>query len=637
MNNTTESDQSQRAEPQKTKPRRRATWRGAVLGTLVLIATAVFCAGWLQNTVAPEEDTLLHSVQSARYLDMLVLFVVLAFIWAVLGRLWWTVGIAVTLVIIVGEITRNKLQLRGEPFFPSDLDFVTEAGFVLSMVHVSAVVMLIVGVVVGIAVIIGLGWLADRWFPRPRLRREGGGINKGFLAARIGILVVTGFLLIQAVSFNQSPNLWRSMYEAKNTSWVPSSQMWNYRNNGFVGGFLYNMPIDPMVEPEGYSAQAMDELTQRYQERADQINTERPKDIGDVNVVVVLSESFTDPSWMEGFQLDTNPIPNTQQTMSETLAGTLYANSFGGGTSTMEFESLTGQPVGLFQPQVSSPYQMFVSNYDTYPSAAGAFKATGHHTVAAHAYNLQMYKRTQVYQTLGFDEVLDDASMQESMHVEGNPYVSDESAYDEVLYQMDNTEEPLFMNMVTMQNHGPYGAIYPDPIGMDIDDPDSSQIPQYTRGLAHTDVATRNFLNELQNRDEETVVVFYGDHHPGVYSEDILAQNPEAQFRTPFFVWNNKTNEAQEVPAATPAMFLPMIYEVADAKVPPYIALLDDVRHTVPVIQHARTLNFYGETVERDKLDEASARTLDDLTMVQYDFSTGQRYSVDTMWPGADD
>ncbi|MDO5619318.1 LTA synthase family protein [Kocuria sp.] len=628
------------AEPKSnknTKPRRRPTWRGAILGTLVLVATAMFCAVWLQYSVSPQDFTFSQAVESTKYIDILVLFVVLAFIWAVLGRLWWTVGILTSLVLVVAEINRNKVELRREPFFPSDLDFVTEIGFVLSMVDASAVVLLVVAVVAGIALIVGLGWLADRWFPRPRLRREGGGINKGFLATRLGILVVTGGLLIHASNFNDPPNMWRSMYEAKGPGWTTSSQLWNYRANGFMGGFLYNMPIDPMLEPEGYSQASMEEISERYQQRADEINADRPNTMDDVNVVIVLSESFTDPSWMEGFELDTNPIPNTEQTMSETLSGTVYANSYGGGTSTMEFESITGQPVGLFQPQVTSPYQMFVSEHSTYPSAVGAFNATGHHTVAAHSYNLHMYKRSDVYETLGFDEVIDDAAMQNNMRIQGNPYVSDESAYDEVLYQMDNSDAPLFMNLVTMQNHGPYGDFYSDPIGMDNDDPGASQIPQYARGLNHTDVATKNFLEELQNRDEETVVVFYGDHHPGVYPDSILDANPpEAQVRTPFFVWNSKTNEAQRAPAVTPAMFLPMVYEVADAKVPPYIALLDDMRHTVPVPQHVRTLNFRGESIDRQNLDEHSRQVLDDMTMVQYDFSTGQRYSVDTIWPGAD-
>ncbi|MDO4253740.1 MAG: LTA synthase family protein [Kocuria sp.] len=620
------------------KPR-RTSWIGVVLGPLILVATAFFSAVWLQYSVSLPDATFAEIRKATKSLDVVVLTLLLTFLWAVLGRLWWTVGIVVTVVLIVAEINRNKVDLRGEPFFPSDLDFLSDIGFVFSMVETSAVVFLVVGVIVGILGIIGLSWLAERLFPRPRLRREGGGFNQGFLASRIGILLVTGILLVHAANFNNPPNMWRSLYEENGPGWTTSSQLWNYRANGFMGGFLYNMPVDPMLQPDGYSEATMNEITERYQKRAEEINANRSKDIADVNVVMVLSESFTDPSQMEGFELDTNPIPNTQQTMSETLAGTVYANSYGGGTSTMEFESLTGQPVGLFQPQVTSPYQMFVSEQSTYPSAVGAFSATGHRTVAAHAFNLHMYKRSDVYKTLGFDEVVDDSAMQNTMRIQGNPYVSDESAYDEVLYQMDNTEGPLFMNLVTMQNHGPYGNFYSDPIGTDIADPSrDAEISQYTRGLSHTDVATRNFLQELEKRDEETVVVFYGDHHPGVYNDEILGANtPEAQVRTPFFVWNNKNNEAQRVPAVTPAMFLPLVYEAADAKVPPYIALLDDARHTVPVTQHVRTVNFRGESVDRKDLDDHTTQVLDDLTMVQYDFSTGQRYSVNALWPGAAD
>lgn len=613
-------------------------WLGFLLGVVVVVATAQFSAVWLQASVSEPEQTFAQLWEATKYIDVLVLIVLMAFIWAVLGRLWWTVGIVLALVLIVAEINRNKVELRREPFFPSDLDFISQIGFVSSMVDTKTIVWLIVGLIAAVAGVLGLSWLAERFFPRPRLRDKKGSWNKGFLATRIGVLLLTGALLFHAGQFNSPPNMWRSMYEADSPGWTTSSQLWNYRANGFMGGFLYNMPVDPMLEPEGYSEASMDTITQRYQKRADEINADRSKDIKDVNVVFVLSESFTDPSQMEGFELETNAIPKTQQTMSETLAGTVYSNSYGGGTSTMEFESLTGQPVGLFQPQVTSPYQMFVSKYDTYPSAVGAFSHTGHHTVAAHAYNLHMYKRSDVYETLGFDEVIDDSEMRESMHVQANPYVSDQSAYNEVLYQMDKSEDPLFMNLVTMQNHGPYGDFYTDPIGSDIADPGrAAEIGQYTRGLWHTDVATHEFLDKLKNQDEETIVVFYGDHHPGVYNDEILnANEPEAQVRTPFFVWNSKTNEAKRVPAVTPAMFLPLVYEAADAKVPPYIALLDDVRHTVPVPQHVRTLNFKGESIDRENLDDHSSQVLDDLTKVQYDFSTGQRYSVEDMWPGAD-
>lgn len=617
----------------------RVRWLALIGCVVLVIVAASVCAFLLQYSTRMEGEEAAQIAAATSPVGILLVAVVMTFVWSVIGRFWWSIGLVTGFALLLAVINRNKMELRREPVFPSDFDFLSESGFLLTMVDDNTVVSAILAVVVLVAAIMAIGWLAGRWFPRPRLRRPGGGLHRRFLGIRVGALVLTGGLLVHATSFNGPPNLWRGLYDAKGSDWATQSQLYNYRVNGFLGGFLYNMPTVPMDQPQGYNAEAMQGITDRYEERAAQINADREGSLEDVNVVFVLSESFTDPSWMEGFELETNPIPATQQIMSESISGQMYAGAFGGGTSTMEFESLTGQPVGLFRPQTTSPYQMFVSDYNTYPSAVGAFSALDHHTVAVHAYNLHMYKRTEVYKTFGFDEVIDDAAMQSQEHLERSPYISDEAAYGEVLHHVDGNDDPLFMNLVTMQNHGPFLDFYDDPIGSDIADPSRAQeIGQYARGLSHTDNATAAFLAELRSRDEETIVVFYGDHHPGVYNQEILdANEPEAQVRTPYFVWSSASNEVQPEAAATPAMFLPMVYEAADAPVPPYIALLDDMRHSAPVLQQDRTLDPQGRPLDRDNLDEQTENTLEDLTLVQYDFSIGQRYALDAMWPQAAD
>ena len=144
------------------------------------------------------------------------------------------------------------------------------------------------------------------------------------------------------------------------------------------------------------------------------------------------------------------------------------------------------------------------------------------------------------------------------------------------------------------------------------------------------------FLQQLREGDEETIVVFYGDHLPGVYSDELRAQNdPETSLQTPYYVWNSETDQTSEGTVTTPAMFLPKIYEVADAPVTPYLALLDDVNGSMPVIQRERMLDPQGEQLDPENLDETRADLLQDLKLVQYDFSIGERYVVDEMWPGA--
>ncbi len=615
----------------------RVRWTAVAGCLLVMVVASALCAFLLQASIRGDEDTFGALLQQTSPIDVLLIFVVMSFVWLVLGRFWASVGLVAVAMAILAVASREKLGMRQEPVFPSDLDFLGQAGFLLSMVSASTIAGLVVALLVIVVAILAIGRLAARRFPRPRLHRPEGGLNGRFLGLRVVGVVVTGALLVHATSFNATSNLWRSLYDARSSDWANSSQLYNYRVHGFMGGFLYNMPTEPMAQPAGYDEAAMDEVTQRYEDRAQQISAGRDGSLDDTNVVVLLSESFSDPTQMDGVALAEDPIPATRQTMAETLSGTMYSNSYGGGTSTMEFESLTGQPVGLFEPQASTPYQNFVADAHGYPSAVGAFEEMGHASVAIHPYNLHMYKRPQVYENLGFDTVIDEESIQEDAHIEGSPYISDASAFDEVLHQMDAADQPLFTNLVTMQNHGPYLGYYDDPIDVEVaDGSDDGQLGDYARGLSHTDAALQDFLQDLRERDEETVVVFYGDHLPGVYSDATRAQSdPLTSLQTPYFVWSSETNEAVEGGAATPAMFLPKIYEVADAPVPPYIALLDEVSRTAPVIQQELLLDPQGRPLDRDHLDDATRGLLEDLQLVQYDFSIGDRYSVDEMWPGA--
>lgn len=604
---------------------------GAVLGA------ATICALVLQYSTHLDWSNRSQLAIVVSPVDVAVIAVVIAAVWSVLGRLWWSIAAVTGLVLVLAAANRNKVELRFEPVFPSDRDFLSEPGFLLSMVDTNTVLSRVLLVALVMLVISEIGRFVGRRFPRPRVRKPGGGLDPWLLEVRLFTFVLAAGLLAHATDFNEPRNMWRALYEADGQSWRPWSQLQNYHDNGFVGGLLYNMPVEAMERPDGYDAEAMAAIAARYAERADVINRDREGTLEDVDVVFVLSESFTDPSLVDGFTLDTNPIPRTQRRMTETVAGTTYAQLYGGGTATMEFESLTGQPIGLFQPQVSSPFQMFVAAQAGYPSVVGAFQALGHHAVAIHAYNLHMYKRPQVYETFGFDEVIDDAAMRSTSRIERSRYISDEAAYEEVLHQLDRRDEPVFVNLVTMQNHGAYGDFYADPIGSDLSDADkATEIGQYARGLAHSDRATAAFLAALEDRDEKTIVVFYGDHHPGVYSQDIIDANEnDALFRTPFFVWSSESNEAQRVEAITPALFLPLVYEVADAPVPPFVALLDDARRRFGVLQHGRLLDAQGRPFSEETLGSGTRGLLEDLRLVQYDFSIGERYAVEEMWPGA--
>ncbi|WP_188113397.1 LTA synthase family protein [Nocardioides humilatus] len=573
------------------------------------------------------------------YADTLVMWLALLFLWALIGRLWWAIGLLSAIALPLAAANRIKISLREEPIYPSDVDFLSEPGFLGSMVSPWKVVLLVVALVALVAACVLVGRRLARRYPHPsvlRLPRREAVVVGGLRAV---VLLVSALLLFQTTKFNEPGNFWRGVYESRGDHWRYWNQKTNYRSNGFFGGLFYNMPISAMGEPFAYNEPAMDEISARYAEVADRINQHRTGTLDDVNVVLVLSESFTDPTQLDGFDLETDPIPRTRALMRQTTSGTMLAQLYGGGTANMEFETLTGQSLALFRPQMISPYQMLVAGYERFPSAVGWFKAQGHRPIAIHPYMVGMYKREQVYRTFGFEEFIHDTSMGSQEKIEDNPYIDDHAAFDEVLDQIDGSAGPLMVNLVTMQNHIPVDNHYDDPIGVTgIGGDEADRIGQYARGLAHTDEALAEFLTDLKKRDEKTIVLFYGDHLPGIYDSDVKDANSAgtALNQTPFFVWSTEGNAPRPMPLTSPAFFLPLVYRVADAPVPPYLALLDKLHDRISALHQGRIIGSDGNEIDAADLDPTSRQLLNDLRLVQYDFSIGRRYSVDSMWPGAD-
>ncbi|MEO9324137.1 LTA synthase family protein [Nocardioides sp. C4-1] len=622
--------------------RERTPWQALVWAQKVSWLAAMACAFVLEASTLLGQpsyfwrSTFFDGLSFAA--DSLVIWLIIVVLIGLTNRVLLSVGLVAAFSLVIAVANRVKLGTRLEPIYPSDVDFLTQPKFLTTMV---APRMLVVAGI-GLAALVWAAWFLGRKY-EPKLLSiwpEHLDLRRQFGAVLVRALVVTAALalLADATRFNDPGNPWRAAYEVGDgRKWRYWNQQSNYSANGFVGGFLYNMPTVAMETPEGYDQATMDALTARYERLAAKVNRTRTGSLDDTNVVVVLSESFSDPTRLQGFQLQQDPIPQTRATMQAGTSGTMLAQLYGGGTANMEFEALTGQSIGLFSPQMSSPYQMLVPEYDQYPSAVGWFASHGHEPVAVHPYITSFYKRDQVYDVLGFDKFVHDTTLAEQDRIEDNEFISDQAAFDEVRKQIDDSDSPLMVNLVTMQNHIPVDGNYTDPIGVDgVDGDQADRIGNYARGLAHTDEALASFLQGLEQSDEKTVVVFYGDHLPGIYDSSITDQNPgEDMYTTPFLLWSSEGNTKKVLPQSSPIMFLPMLYEMANAPIPPYYAMLDRLRTRVSALEQGRMLDPQGNEITEDDLDKQGQRLLADARLVQYDFSIGERYSVDRMWPGS--
>jgi phosphoglycerol transferase MdoB-like AlkP superfamily enzyme len=535
----------------------------------------------------------------------------------------------------------EKMRLRREPLLPSDWRFIGDPGFLLDMVGRGVVVLLLLG-----ALVVGaLATLLRSRRRRHRVPRPGPpGTRRTRLLVRFATIALSLAFLHYLAAFNAPGNAARAAYDALGASWRSWSQERNYVGNGFVAGTLYNLDVPPMTAPPGYSAATMARLTARYDAAAERINATRSRPgLAGVNVVMVLSESFSDPGRLHGVHPAQDPIPFTRGLLRRTTSGPMLAQNVGGGTANMEFEALTGMSVSQFPAQLGVPYQMVVPNYGTFPSAVRWLKQSRHRAIAIHPFTTEMYRRREVYRSFGFDTFVHDSTLHRARRIGHNAYISDASAFDEVLRRLRSAEsggpagQPLFVNVVTMQNHLPYGGRYDDPLP--VTGPDGkpmSDISQYARGLSHTDRALRGLLHGLRSLARPTVVVFYGDHLPGVYPDSVFeANSPRAMHETPFLVWSDLDGPRRAQPVTSPVFFMDLALERADASVPPYYALLHELRQRVPAMDGGMTFDAHGRRLRAGALSPAARRLLRDYRLVEYDLSVGRRYSEKAMFSTA--
>ena len=332
-------------------------------------------------------------------------------------------------------------------------------------------------------------------------------------ALRAGAVLAAVGTCVLVAGFHDQGNVVKRVYERAGAGWINWSQNENYRVNGFVGGFLYNMPAAPMARPEGYSREAVLEVAGRYVDKARAINEHRDADaLTDTNIVIILGESFIDPLRLEGLELGEDPIPFTRDLLDRTMSGTLRTTVFGGGTASVEFEVLTGMSTRLLS-RTLPPYQALVASAERFPSLLERFNETWT-TIGVHPFVADFYRRADAYRALGFDESRFIDQMRTDTRLSEAGYIADSATYADLLDDLRTHEDPVLAQVITMQNHAGYAGLYPDPIPVlePASARDSWGLSDYLRGLSHADAALADLLAGLEALDEETVALFYGDH-----------------------------------------------------------------------------------------------------------------------------
>lgn len=383
--------------------------------------------------------------------------------------------------------------------------------------------------------------------------------------------------------------------------------------NGILMQLLAEVRLLHVAEPEGYSAENVRALLKEYEDSAPAANEEDPP-----HVIAIMVEALSDLTVAGEFETSAPVMPFTEKFVQETIHGYALSPVYGGGTSSSEWEFLTGNS-NVFVPYHANVYRQFVRGEVN--SIVKLFDNMGYSCIAMHPYFASGWDRQRVYPLLGFEELyfLDDLEWGEKVRY----YVSDRAYVQQVIRMFEERaeNEKLFMFGVTMQNHSGYTvAGFEETVrveGLKADYPD---VNQYLSLLQLTDKAIEDLITYFKNSDEKVQIVLFGDHQPNIsadFHKEIGTDETQDQYTIPYFLWKNYEEDAEEMPM-TSINYLPvMMMESMGIEMPPYYRFLSDLREKIPALNRFGCV-IDGENIPVEKVQGELLEALDKYEMIQY-------------------
>ena len=226
---------------------------------------------------------------------------------------------------------------------------------------------------------------------------------------------------------------------------ITSSNTRYYKRYGVLPG-LYGKFIETRRhEPNNYNEKEL----QAMLESAEDNNTSWKKP----NIIVIFSESFWDSSKLNNITFDKDIIPNFNRIRKEQKAIEMISPAYGGISSNVEFEILTGGSLNYFSKGYTPYMQLFkegVSNNN--PSIINELNKNGYKTKILNSSSAIMFNCDDIYNIYGVDEK---THLYDEL---GGKYVTDEYLTDKIIEYFDNKDkdEKVFFFTITMGGHMPY-------------------------------------------------------------------------------------------------------------------------------------------------------------------------------------
>ncbi len=337
------------------------------------------------------------------------------------------------------------------------------------------------------------------------------------------------------------------------------------------------------------------------------------------NVILIMEESMFDVSRVPDINISTEVDGNIKKYEKAMSVSPKY----GGLTSTIEFEALTGFSNYFFLDTVVPYITYWDSEDDVIPSIASEFNKNGYNTTAIHPNEGTIYNRDIVYNAMGFKKFIDKDDMDfspENLTVDS--YFKDSALADVIKTQLDSSDEPQFIFTVTIENHMLYDNKYNDTevkVTSDkVGGTELHQLEQYTQGVLSADRFIEKMVDIVDNAKRPTIMYVWGDHLPPLTAFNTLGyiDDKYSKYTTPIVAYSNYKDINIDSEYISPAQLAPQVLRDAGVEYSSYFDYIYSLRSKYPVVHKEFGIDENDEDIIR-------------YGEIQYDVLFGEGYMLE--------
>lgn len=535
-------------------------------------------------------------------LSLIIIYSMWLMMFGITGRTHTSNIIMLSLFIIFFIANQFTIMYRGDGISFGDIALITDVGEGLDTVKTNLIPTLIGCRKIIIVLILNMVFIIKTFL---LLKTEKIKFKKRWYGL-IGLIILATLSIPIEKKDNAINNITFTDKNVKRTSSI-NDCFGAYR---LAGGFYYNYLANIDYSEKLNSIEDLNKIYGKVKE-----DKNNKKEFKQPNIIVMFTEAFWDITKQDSYRFNTDPLAEYHEIKKDAIVIDTLSPTFGARSANTEFEFVTGGSLAFFPlgPVAYKKYYNIDESVNN-PSITKELQNNGYTVEILNSSRASLYNCGNVYNKMGIDKV---THLQDELGY----FVKDKYLVDKMIKRFDNKkkDEKLFYMTISMESHTPYQVKDHDHFDFDIitsqKERDKNVVKSYTQAIRNASLQLKRAYDYIQTLDEDTIIVFYGDHLPTLkalnnniydsisyFNTFDKTKNVYSKYNTETLILSNYDIDYDDIKIASPDIISSIILNNMDIKVSDYYKWLYSSRKTLPSVNSLVAKDLNGKIYDTSNL-----------------------------------